>query len=68
MAASFAPLEAAGAINALLVPPTSAAGLEDGVEPIDTEKEKSDDAWLIADPVPLTETDMVGSILQEQSS
>ena len=43
------------------VPPTSAAGLEDGV--VD---KKSDDDWLIADPVPLTETEMVGTFLQDQ--
>ena len=27
---------------------------------------KSDDDWMIADPVPLTETEMVGSFLQDQ--
>ena len=27
---------------------------------------KSDDEWLIADPVPLTETEMVGTFLQDQ--
>ena len=66
LAASFEPSAAAGAINAVIVPPTSATGLEDGVEHMEIEKEKSDDDWMIADPVPLTETDMVGSLLQEQ--
>ena len=57
---------AAGAINAVIVPPTSATGLEDGVEHMEIEKEKSDDGWMIADPVPLTETEMVGGLLQDQ--
>ena len=47
---------------------TSGTGLEDGVEHMEIEKEKSDDDWMIADPVPLTETDMVGSLLQEQEA
>ena len=67
LAASFEPSAAAGAINAVLVPPTSASGLEDGVEPIDIEKEKSDGDWLLADLVPLTETlysDAMSSTLQ----
>ena len=63
--ASFDPSAAAGAINAVIVPPTSAAGLEDGVEHMEVDK-KSDDEWLIADPVPLTETEMVGTFLQDQ--
>ena len=66
LAASFDPSAAAGAINAVIVPPTSAAGLEDGVEHMDIEKEKSEDGWMIAEPVPLTETEMVGSFLQDQ--
>ena len=66
LAASFEPSAAAGAINAVIVPPTSATGLEDGVEHMEVEKEKSDDGWMIADPVPLTETEMVGSFLQDQ--
>ena len=66
LAASFEPSAAAGAINAVIVPPTSATGLEDGVEHMEIEKEKSDDGWMIADPVPLTETEMVGSLLQDQ--
>ena len=66
LAASFEPSAAAGAINAVIVPPTSARGLEDGVEHMEIEKEKSDDGWMIADPVPLTETEMVGSLLQDQ--
>ena len=49
LAASFDPTAAAGAINAVIVPPTSAAGLEDGVEHMEVDK-KSDDDWLIADP------------------
>ena len=65
LAASFDPTAAAGAINAVIVPPTSAAGLEDGVEHMEVDK-KSDDDWLIADPVPLTETEMVGTFLQDQ--
>ena len=65
LAASFDPSAAAGAINAVIVPPTSAAGLEDGVEHMEIDK-KSDDDWMIADPVPLTETEMVGSFLQDQ--
>ena len=65
LAASFDPSAAAGAINAVIVPPTSAAGLEDGVEHMEVDK-KSDDDWLIADPVPLTETEMVGTFLQDQ--
>ena len=65
LAASFDPSAAAGAINAVIVPPTSAAGLEDGVEHMEVDK-KSDDDWLIADPVPLTETEMVGAFLQDQ--
>ena len=65
LAASFEPSAAAGAINAVIVPPTSAAGLEDGVEHMEVDK-KSDDDWLIADPVPLTETEMVGTFLQDQ--
>ena len=63
--ASFDPSAVAGAINAVIVPPTSAAGLEDGVEHMEVDK-KSDDDWLIADPVPLTETEMVGTFLQDQ--
>ena len=66
LAASFDPSAAAGAINAVIVPPTSGAGLEDGVEHMDIEKEKSEDGWMIADPVPLTETEMVGGFLQDQ--
>ena len=50
----------------VIVPPTSARGLEDGVEHMEIDKEKSDDGWMIADPVPLTETEMVGSLLQDQ--
>ena len=65
LAASKDPSAAAGAINAVIVPPTSASGLEDGVEHMEIDK-KSDDDWLIADPVPLTETEMVGSFLQDQ--
>ena len=65
LATSFDPTAAAGAINAVIVPPTSAAGLEDGVEQMEVDK-KSDDDWLIADPVPLTETEMVGTFLQDQ--
>ena len=65
LAAAFEPSAAAGAINAVIVPPTSAAGLEDGVEHMEIDK-KSDDDWMIADPVPLTETEMVGSFLQDQ--
>ena len=65
LAASFDPSAAAGAINAVIVPPTSAAGLEDGVEHMEVDK-KSDDDWMIADPVPLTETEMVGTFLQDQ--
>ena len=65
LAASFDPSAAAGAINAVIVPPTSAAGHEDGVELMEIDK-KSDDDWMIADPVPLTETEMVGSFLQDQ--
>ena len=65
LAASFDASAAAGAINAVIVPPTSAAGLEDGVEHMEVDK-KSDDDWLIADPVPLTETEMVGAFLQDQ--
>ena len=65
LAASFDPSAAAGAINAVLVPPTSASGLEDGVEHMEIDK-KSDDDWMITDPVPLTETEMVGSFLQDQ--
>ena len=63
--AAFEPSAAAGAINAVIVPPTSAAGLEDGVEHMEIDK-KSDDDWMIADPVPLTETEMVGTFLQDQ--
>ena len=51
LAASFDPSAAAGAINAVLVPPTSASGLEDGVEHMEIDK-KSDDDWMITDPVP----------------
>ena len=65
LAAAFEPSAAAGAINAVIVPPTSATGLEDGVEHMEIDK-KSDDDWMIADPVPLTETEMVGSFLQDQ--
>ena len=65
LAAAFEPSLAAGAINAVIVPPTSAAGLEDGVEHMEFDK-KSDDDWMIADPVPLTETEMVGTFLQDQ--
>ena len=65
LAASFDPTAAAGAINAVIAPPTSADGLEDGVEQMEVDK-KSDDDWLIADPVPLTETEMVGTFLQDQ--
>ena len=65
LAASFDPTAAAGAINAVIAPPTSAPGLEDGVEQMEVDK-KSDDDWLIADPVPLTETEMVGTFLQDQ--
>ena len=49
LAASFDPTAAAGAINAVIAPPTSADGLEDGVEQMEVDK-KSDDDWLIADP------------------
>ena len=66
LAASFEPSAAGGAINAVIVPPTSATGLEDGVEHMEVEKEKSEDDWMIADPAPLTETEMVGSFLQDQ--
>ena len=38
-----------------------ATGLDEHME---VEKEKSDDGWMIADPVPLT-TEMVGSFLQD---
>ena len=65
LAASFDPTAAAGAINAVIAPPTSADGLEDGVEQMEVDK-KSDDDWLIADPVPLTETGMVGTFLPDQ--
>eukprot|EP00434_Breviolum_minutum_P023966 symbB.v1.2.021151.t1/scaffold1776.1/size101794/2 len=65
LAASFDPTAAAGAINAVIAPPTSADGLEDGVEQMEVDK-KSDDDWLIADPVPLTETEMVGAFLRDQ--
>ena len=36
-----------------------------GFEHMEIDK-KSDDDWMIADPVPLTETEMVGSFLQDQ--
>ena len=63
---SFAPSAAADAINAVLAPSASAAGLEAQVEPMESEKVKSDDEWQLADAVPITEADMVGNLLQEQ--
>ena len=63
---SFAPSAAADAINAVLAPSASAAGLEAQVEPMESEKVKSDDEWQLADAVPITEADMVGSFLQDQ--
>ena len=63
---SFAPSAAADAINAVLAPSASAAGLEAQVEPMESEKVKSDDEWQLADAMPITEADMVGNILRDQ--
>ena len=65
---------AADAISAVLAPTTSVdsqpeTGLEDVVEPKDTDMEKkSDEEWEITDAIPITETDMVGDILQDQGA
>ena len=65
---------AADAISAVLAPTTSVdsqpeTGLEDVVEPKDTDMEKkSDEEWEITDAIPITETDMVGDILQDKGA
>ena len=44
-------------------------GLEDVVEPKHTDMEKkSDEEWEITDAIPITETDMVGDILEDEEA
>ena len=61
LAESFTPSQAAEVMNAVTAPSPSAAGLEAEVEPMESEKAKSDDEWQLADAVPITEAEMVGS-------
>ena len=59
--------EASG--SGMMKPESMAADLAASFDPTAAQMEvdkKSDDDWLIADPVPLTETEMVGAFLQDQ--